>query len=170
MSDFELSREPLSEAALDNDIRHRINANIQVFVPSTVKPRLFGLPIPNGWSVALNAVIESGRPFTPDRSFPNLSLTTGEDIQRNSMRKPGIFNIDVRFTKDFDFLGVDYSMILWVENIFDNRNVNTVYENTGRPDTQQNQSQTIKGGTPYDLNPYNWDYGRQIRLGLEVNL
>jgi hypothetical protein len=61
-------------------------------------------------------------------------------------------------------------MIMWVENIFDSRNVNYVYRNTGRPDTQQNQSQTIKGGTPYDLNPYNWDYGRQIRLGLEVNL
>jgi len=169
-SDFELSREPLSEAALDNDVRHRINGNIQVFVPNSVKPRLFGLPIPNGWSMAITAIIESGRPFTPDRSFPNLSLTTGEDIQRNSMRKPGIFNIDVRFTKDFEMLGLDYSMILWVENIFDNRNVNTVYENTGRPDTQQNQSQVIKGGTPYDLNPYNWDYGRQIRLGIEVNL
>jgi outer membrane receptor protein involved in Fe transport len=78
MTDFDLSREPLSEAALNNDIRHRINGNIQVFVPNTVKPRLFGLPIPNGWSLAINAVIESGRPFTPDRSFPDLSLTTGE--------------------------------------------------------------------------------------------
>jgi len=170
MSDFELSREPLSEAALDNDIRHRINANIQVFVPTSVKPRLFGIPIPNGWSLAMNLIIESGRPFTPDRSFPNLALTTGEDIQRNSMRKPGIFNVDVRFTKDFEFVGLDYSMIMWVENIFDSRNVNTVYSNTGRPDTRQNQSQIIKGGTPYDLNPYNWDYGRQIRLGIEVNL
>ena len=170
MSDFELSREPLSEAALDNDIRHRINTNIQVFVPTSVKPRLFGLPIPNGWSLAMNLVIESGRPFTPDRSYPDLALTTGEDIQRNSLRKPGIFNVDVRFTKDFEFVGLDYSMIMWVENIFDSRNVNTVYNNTGRPDTRQNQSQVIKGGTPYDLNPYNWDYGRQIRLGIEVNL
>ncbi len=170
MSDFELSREPLSESALDNDVRHRINGNIQVFVPSTVKPRLFGLPIPNGWSLALNCIIESGRPFTPDRSYPNLSLTTGEDIQTNSMRMPGVFNIDFRFTKDFEFIGIDYSVIMWVENIFDSRNVNTVYNNTGRPDTRQNQSQIIKGGTPYDLNPYNWDYGRQVRLGLEVNL
>lgn len=170
MSDFELSREPLSEAALDNDIRHRINTNIQVFVPTSVKPRLFGVPIPNGWSLAMNLVIESGRPFTPDRSYPNLSLTTGEDIQLNSLRKPGIFLVDMRFTKDFEFVGLDYSMIFWVENILNSRNVNTVYNNTGRPDTRQNQSQIIKGGTPYDLNPYNWDYGRQIRVGIEVNL
>ncbi len=170
MSDFELSREPLSEAALDNDIRHRLNANIQVFVPTSVQPRLFGLPIPNGWSLSFSVIVESGRPFTPDRSFPNLTLTTGEDIQRNSMRRPGIFNVDVRFTKDFRYMGIDYSLIFWVENVFNSRNVNYVYSNTGRPDTQQNQSQIIKGGTPYDLNPYNWDYGRQIRLGLEINL
>ena len=170
MSDFEISREPLSEAALDNDIRHRINTNVQVFVPTSVKPRLFGVPIPNGWSLATTVVIESGRPFTPARDYPNLSLTSGEDIQTNSLRMPGIFNVDVRFTKDFKFVGLDYSMIVWVENIFDSRNVNTVYSNTGRPDTRQNQSQIIRGGTSYDLDPYNWDYGRQIRLGIEVNL
>lgn len=170
MSDFELSREPLSEAALDIDIRQRVSASIQFFVPTSVKPRLFGVPIPNGWSASTTVVIESGRPFTPDRSYPGLALTTGEDIQRNSLRKPGIFNVDMRLTKDFEFVGLDYSMILWVENIFDSRNVNTVYSNTGRPDTRQNQSQIIKGGTPYDLNPYNWDKGRQIRVGIEFNL
>ena len=77
---------------------------------------------------------------------------------------------DVRFTKDFKLVGLDYSFIVWVENIFDNRNVDYVYAATGRPDTQQNQNQIIKGGTPYDLNPDNWDYGRQIKVGLEVNL
>ncbi len=167
---FELSREPLSESALDNDIRHVLKSNIQFFVPNTVKPRLFGLPIPNGWSLSVQTTIESGRPFTPDRSYPNISSTSGEDIQNNSLRKPAIINFDVRFTKDFQLVGLDYSFILWIENIFNNRNVLNVYSNTGRPDTQQNQSQIIKGGTEYDLNPANWDYGRQIRVGLEINL
>ncbi|MDH4155754.1 MAG: TonB-dependent receptor [candidate division Zixibacteria bacterium] len=170
MSDFQLSREPLSEAALDNDVRHSLKSNIQIFIPSTVKPRLFGLPIPNGWSLAIETFIESGRPFTPDRSYPNISASTGEDIQTNSLRKPAIVTFDVRLTKDFKLAGLDYSFILWVENVFDSRNVVEVYENTGRPDTQQNQSQVIKGGTPYDLDPENWDYGRQIRVGVEVNI
>ncbi len=170
MDDFELSREPLSESALNNDVRHRIVAAIQLFVPKTLKPRLFGLPIPNAWSLAIEAVIESGRPFTPGRAYPNLSLTQGEDIQSNSMRMPSIINFDIRFTKDFKLAGIDLSTILWIENIFNNRNVNYVYSATGRPDTNQNINQIIKGGRPYDLRPYNWDYGRQIRLGVEVNL
>lgn len=167
---FELSREPLSEAPLDDDVRHILNASIQIYVPSTVKPRLFGLPIPNAWSLAFISRLESGRPFTPNRDYPNVSGQTGEDIQRNSLRKPSIINFDVKFTKDFMLAGLDLSFILWVENLFDSRNVLDLYNNTGRPDTRQNQSQVVKGGTQYDLNPSNWDFGRQIRLGMEINL
>ncbi|HWR84226.1 MAG TPA: carboxypeptidase-like regulatory domain-containing protein [Candidatus Deferrimicrobium sp.] len=170
LTPFEISREPLAEAALDNDVRHKLNATIQIFVPGTVKPKLFGLPIPNNWSLAVVTRVESGRPFTPDRDYPGISRETREDIQRNSLRMPSVLNFDVRFTKDFKFVGLDCSGILWVENVFNSRNVVFVYKNTGRPDTQQNQSQIIKGGTEYDLNPANWDYGRQLRLGLEVNL
>jgi len=167
---FELSREPLSEFALNHDVRHSLKSNVQVFIPNTVKPRLFGLPIPNGWSLSIETLIESGRPFTPDRSYPNIATITGENIQTNSLRKPASVVFDMRFTKDFNFVGLDLSYILWIENIFDTRNVVTVYSTTGRPDTQQNQSQVVKGGTAYDQNPYNWDYGRQVRMGIQVDL
>ncbi len=169
-SDFELSREPLAESPLNNDVRHALKSNLQIFIPSTVKPRLFGLPIPNGWSLSLETFIESGRPFTPDRSFPNVTAQTGEDLATNSMRMPSIVTFDARFTKDFKLAGLDYSFIFWVENIFDSRNVIGVYTNTGRADTQQNISGVLRGGTPYDYNPANWDYGRQIRVGLEVSI
>ncbi len=66
--------------------------------------------------------------------------------------------------------GLNYSFIANVENVFDNLNVVSVYSGTGRPDTQQNQSGIIKGGTPFDANPANWDFGRQIRLGIELNI
>ena len=166
----DLNKEPLSEAPLDDDVRHHVVASVQVFVPATVKPRLFGLPIPNGWSLAFDGIIESGRPFTPTSAYPNLQQLSGEDIQRNVLRMPATFVLDMRFTKDFKFVGMDYSFILWIENLFDSRNVVSVYTNTGRPDTQRNDNQVVKGGTPYDLNPANWDYGRQVRVGLEVNL
>lgn len=174
-TDFQISREPLSEAPLDNDIRHRLTASVQVAVPSTVKPRLFGLPIPNGWSASVITVIESGEPFTPSKDFPGISTRIGEDIQRNSLRLPATINFDVRVSKDFELVGMDYRMIFWVENLFDNRNVKSVFPGTGRADTQQNQAQTdgsrvILGGTPFDSDPANWDFGRQIRLGVEVNL
>jgi len=170
LSDFELSRDPLDEAPLDNDVRHSLKASVQIYVPNTVKPRLFGLPIPNGWSMDVQTFFESGRPFTPSKDYPNIDTDRGENIQRNSLRMPSILNFDIRFTKDFKVFGLDNSFIIWVENVFDNKNVNTVYTSTGRPDTQNNQSQVVKGGTAYDADPSNYDYGRQIRVGIEVNL
>ncbi len=172
LSDFYLSRQPLDEAPLSNDIRHSLKSSIQIYVPSSVKPKLFGLPIPNGWSLSIESIIESGAPFTPTKTYPNISTGSAEDIQRNSLRYPPTVVFDVRFSKDFRLVGLDWAGILWVENIFDRRNVTYVYPNTGRPDTQQDPIDQIyiPAGTDYDRNPYNWDYGRQIRVGLEVNL
>ncbi|MBD3401562.1 TonB-dependent receptor [candidate division GN15 bacterium] len=170
LEDFELSNEPLSETPLNNDIRHSLKAAITFYIPGNVKPRLFGLPIPNGWSMSIESIIESGRPFTPSRSYPGISQSTAEAIENNSLRYPATAVFDARFAKEFGFAGLDFEGILWVENVFDSRNVQFVYSNTGRPDTQQNINQVIKGGTPFDANPYNWDYGRQIRVGLEVKI
>ncbi|NOY89082.1 MAG: TonB-dependent receptor, partial [FCB group bacterium] len=170
LSDFELSRTPLNEAPLDNDIRHTLKTSVQIYVPNTVKPRLFGLPIFNGWSLDIESTMESGLPFTPSRDYPNINTNVGEDIQRNSLRMPATVNFDVRFNKDFKLFGLDNKLIFWVDNVFNNKNINTVYSNTGRPDTQNNQSGIVKGGTAYDKDPSNWNYGRQIKLGIEVNL
>ncbi|MEW6050093.1 MAG: TonB-dependent receptor [Candidatus Zixiibacteriota bacterium] len=170
LSEFLLSRTPLSEAALDNDIRHSLKAAIQIYIPNTVKPRLFGLPISNGWSLSVESVIESGRPFTPTTAYPNISTETGEDIETNSLRLPATAVFDVRFQKGFKLVGLDYSFIVWVENLFNSRNVASVYTSTGRADTQQNFNRVVFGGTDYDQNPYNWGYGRQVRLGIDVNL
>ena len=169
-SDFELSRDPLDEAPLDNDVRHRFTSSVQVFIPSNIKPKLFGLPIPNGWSMDVQMFFESGRPFTPGRDYPNINTNIGENIQRNSLRKPSILNFDVRFSKDFVIFGLDNKMILQVENVFDNKNINYVYPNTGLPQTNNNLSQVIHTGTAFDNDPSNYDYGRQIRLGIEINL
>lgn len=170
LDDFALSREPLTEAALDNDIRHSLKSWVTVYIPTSAKPRLFGMPIPNGWSLTIESIVESGRPFTPDAKYPNLELVGQESPERNSLRYPATAVFDVRFTKDFRFVGIDYSFIFWVENIFDSRNVTNIYTTTGRADTRQNVAGTVLGGTTYDQNPANWDYGRQVRFGLEMSL
>ncbi len=170
LTDFALSREPLTEAALDNDIRHSIKSYVQFYIPNSVKPRLFGLPIPNGWALSIETIIESGRPFTPDSKYPNLDVSSSEEIERNSLRYPATAYFDIRFNKEFKFVGMDYSFILWVENVFDTRNADAVYSTTGRADTQQNISGLVFQGTDYDQNPGNWGYGRQVRVGLEMNL
>ncbi len=169
LADFYLSREPLSEAPLDNDIRHSLKADVSILIPSTVKPRLFGIPIINGWSLSIVSIIESGKPFTPDKSYPNIASTGGEDIERNSLRYPTTAYFNVRFTKDFRAAGAQWSFNLWVDNVFDNRNVTSIDTKTGRPDTGQTPTSLgVPSGTPFDLNPTHWDFGRQVRLGLEM--
>jgi outer membrane receptor protein involved in Fe transport len=172
LEEFEFSRQPLSESPLDNDIRHSVKGSVTFYVPTTVKPRLFGVPIFNGWSLSIEGIIESGQPFTPTGSYPGISTEGSEEIEKNSLRYPATAVFNARFEKEFSFVGLDWAGILWVENIFDSRNVVFVYQNTGRPDTRQNESgdQVIKGGTEYDADPFNWDYGRQIRLGIQVDI
>lgn len=100
----------------------------------------------------------------------------GESIQANSLRRPATAVFDVRFSKEFKVVGINYSMILEVKNVFDARNIVNVYPDggsstsTGRADTQQNIDRIVRGGTEYDQDPYNWDYGRQVRLGIDINL
>ena len=168
------STEPLTEVAQNNDIRHTFKAGITIAMPNTVKPRLFGIPIPNGWNLSVESVIESGAPYTPASNYPGLgSSTTSPEV--NSLRFPMTAVFDVRLAKDFTLAGLDWQCIVWVENLFDKRNV--IYmasypsaSSTGRPDTEQNIAGTVYKGSEYDNNPYNWDYGRQIRFGLEVNI
>ena len=169
-SDFYLSRESLSEKPLDDDVRHAINSNIQLIIPETMKPQMFGIPIPSGWDLTIGARFETGKPFTPGRKYPNLNVEAGLDIDANSMRKPSILYIDARFEKHFKLVKLNWSFIVWVNNVLDNRNVQGVYPETGRADTGQNDGNNVTGGTEYDRDPHNWMQGRQVEMGLQVNL
>ncbi len=171
MTDFQLSRETLTEHALSHDIRHSLKAGLQFYIGTNVKPRLFGIPIINGWSLSIQSQIESGTPFTPSKDYPFMDRSgTNEDPEPNSLRLPATAVFDIRFSKEFDLVGIDWNFILWVENVFDSRNVEGVYSSTGRPDTDQNISGVVLGGTDFSANPGNYDYGRQIQLGVSISL
>lgn len=170
-SDFYLSRESLSEKPLNDDIRHQFNAGIQLVIPETMKPKLFGLRIPNGWTLAIQGKYHTGKPFTPSREYPNLQVEEGvQTIDENSLRKPAVLNIDIRFEKYFKLVSFNWRFIVWVDNLLNNKNVEVVNPATGRADTAQNDGTNVKGGTEYDSNPGNWLYGRQIKVGLQVSL
>jgi len=170
-SEFYLSHESLSEKALNDDIRHQFNCGIQLVIPETMKPKLFGLGIPNGWTFAVQGKFHTGKPFTPGKSYPNLVLEeAAQTIDENSLRRPSVLNFDVKFEKYFKLVNLNWRFILWVDNLLDNRNVDGVYPNTGRADTNQNDGYNVTGGTEFDRNPFNWLYGRQIKFGLQVSL
>ncbi len=168
--DFYLSRESLSEKPLENDVRHQLNCGIQLVIPETMKPRLFGIRIPNGWTFSVQGSYESGRPFTPGTKYPNLVVESGLAIQENSLRMPSRLNFDVRFEKYFKVVDLHWRFIVWVDNLLDNRNVRGVYGDTGRADTRGTDGYNVTGGTEYDKDPYNWAYGRQVKVGIQVSI
>lgn len=158
----------IDENPLSWDIRHRVSLWLQFYFTDRDHPRLFGIPIFNDWDMSIYWRFQTGFPFTPDRSFPGMILDVGEQPNTNSMRLPSTAFTDVKFHKRFRVSGTELTFQLWVNNLFNNENVVWVYRNTGRYDTNNNQSGIIYGGTERQASPSFLGRGRQIIVGLGV--
>jgi len=156
----------IDENPLDWDIRHRVNLWLQFYFTDRDHPKLFGLPIPNDWDMSVYWQFQTGFPYTPDRSFPGMKLDVGERPLANSMRLPSTAFTDIKFHKRFRISGMEYNFDVEVQNLFDNKNVQSVYSTTGLPYTSNNQSGIIGGGSEFQANPVNLGRGRQIKVGV----
>lgn len=161
---------PIQEFPLDWDVRHQISLNFAFDVPISDHPKLFGLTLPDNWGANVIWQFGSGFPYTPDRDFPGLRLLPGESPQPNSLRYPSTSNVDIRAYKRIPFLGMTYTVTMWVNNLFDNTNVDFIYGLTGRYDTNSKftGANYVLEGTPINANPTNLGPGRNIRLGVGV--
>lgn len=165
---------PIQEFPLDWDVRHQITLNFDLRVPEDEHPKLFGFKMPDNWGVNAVWQYNSGFAFTPGATFPGLQLRLNEDPLPNSKRMPAFSNVDLRFNKDFRVWKFDYSFLVWITNLFDTKNVATVYGGTGRSDTNQiyfdgafNENVVYKG-REIDRNPLYYGPGRNIKLGLSL--
>ncbi|MEW5701159.1 MAG: carboxypeptidase-like regulatory domain-containing protein [Candidatus Zixiibacteriota bacterium] len=161
----------IQEFPLDWDERHKITLILDVRVPARDHPKLFGLRIPDNFGFNVFWQFGSGFPYTPDKDHPGVrrTLVGGEDPLTNSERFPSHSNVDLRFNKDFKFGRLDYTFEIWVYNLFDNRDIQTVYTATGRPETGENQGPGVIYLSERDPDPRNWGEGRQVRVGVGVN-
>ncbi len=172
---FQQGEIPIQEFPLDWDVRHQITVNFDLRVPQAEHPRLFGFKLPDNWGVNLVWQYRSGFAFTPAANYPGMELRLGENPLPNSKRQPSYSNVDLRFNKDFKIWKLNYSVLVWVINLFDTRNVATVYGSTGRPDTDQNyfdggfNENVVYAGREIEKNPLYYGAGRNIKLGLSVN-
>lgn len=162
---------PIIEFPLNWDQRHAVTLNMDLRVGQDDHPKLFGLELPDNWGVNALWQFGSGFPFTPDRDFPGLELAVGESPQNNSMRYPATSNVDIRAWKRFPLLGLDFTVDLWVDNLFNNQNIQYVYGLTGRYDTNSKPTGAnyVYEGDPIAKDPTNLDPGRNIRIGLGVD-
>ncbi len=161
---------PIQEFPLSWDVRHQISLNIDFEIPLGDHPKLFGLTLPDNWGANVIWQFGSGFPFTPDRDYPGLVLLPGESPQTNSLRYPSTSNVDIRAYKRIPFLGMNYTMTLWVNNLFDNKNIDFIYGLTGRYNSNSKfaGSNYVLEGTPINNNPTNLGPGRNIRLGIGI--
>lgn len=172
--DFLNAREiPIQEFPLDWDQRHQLSLNVNVNVPNGDHPQLFGLKMPDNWNLNFIWSYGSGFPYTPTVINPGVPRTSSSFSRTNALRRPPTSQMDVRFQKSFRVWRQDYSFQLWINNLFDRKNVLTVFENTGRTNT--NRVTNITGfsvatlGTPFQNDPRLLGPGRNIKLGLSID-
>ena len=140
---------------MDFDRPHVFNASGTYTIPEAEGPEIFGAHIFENMDFSLILRASSGTPYTP----------SGRDIgfvERNSLRQPGLYNIDLMIGKEFEFSDkLKLRLFAEILNLTDHRNVLYVYGDTGDPDY------TNVGGysTEYMQDPSNYGPPRSVRLG-----
>lgn len=140
---------------LDFDRTHVLNASGTFTIPESKGPMVFDSPIFENMDFSMILRLASGAPYTPG----------GRDIgfvERNSLRQPSVYSIDLMVGKEFDITtSVKLRIFAEVRNLTDHKNILYVYTDTGEPDFtfEGNQSQE------YMRDPSNYGPPRSIRLG-----
>ncbi len=140
---------------LDFDRPHVFNASGTYTIPNNEGPKIFNSPVFENMDISLILKASSGAPYTP----------SGRDIgfvEKNSLRQPGLYNIDLMIGKEFELTNnMRLRLFAEIQNLTDHRNILYVYGDTGDPDF------TTVGGysTEYMQDPSNYGPPRSVRLG-----
>ncbi len=168
---------PVQKYPLSFDQRHTLSVNVDYRFGRNDRPRIFGYRLPAAWGMSTLITYGSGMPYT---KTDQKGMRMGG---LNEGRMPATYRVDLRFDKDFYFTKKDLSKLrLFVEinNLFDRRNVTTVYTRTGLPNddgfdyalaaTQQDPVTASRVNALHRLlarNPQNYDPPISVQWGLE---
>ncbi len=130
-----------------------------------------------GWIASLIGKYWSGRPYTP--RFAQ-GTTVGDaaysGLVENSARKPVVTSVDFHLLKEFRFAKLEYSLFLYVYNLFDQRKQTNVFSDTGtadyttypRIDDVPYSPQRVSTVEDYMLRPEWYIAPREIHLGFTI--
>jgi outer membrane receptor protein involved in Fe transport len=161
---------PIRERPLDWDIRHQVMMNLAIISPPGKHLDLFGLEIPDDWTISFLTRFATGLPYTPGTMDPLLTR-----ILQNSANMPYTFTTDMRIEKSFRVLGSAITVFADVYNLFNRRNVQAVSPWTGEPykygDVTGGQQDINSWSRAYAIMGPNWySPPREILLGLRYQL
>ena len=160
---------PIRERPLDWDQRHSIVMIANLEVPKGEHPMLFGKKLPDDWSISILWRFGSGLPYTPGGKDPQ--------IYENSAHAPYTSTVDLKMEKGFRIDNLDIILFTGVSNLLDNQNVTHLWCGfntwTGEPykygDANEAYRQIYSWKQIYAMrNPYVFDPGRQIELGVGI--
>ncbi len=152
------------------DQRHTVKAVLNLLAPETVRERLLGIPL-HGWGLSLVGYYGSGLPYTPTNTLREQTETAP-----NQARLPAFVNLDFRLRKRMKAGRFTYTLFSEVRNLFDRRNVVSVYANTGRPGDDGYTLESVTGRSEefvrlrrlLSLDPQHYAPPREVRLGFEI--
>jgi len=168
------SEESLREFPLNWDIRNNFNLNVTFQI---AKGEEFYIPFTDvvlpldDFTTNINYNIATGRPYTVADEDGVLSEETNSELQ------PYTETADLTVRKNFTFgERKRLSLYMTIDNLFNKRNVYSVYAITGSPydsgsDLDVNNDnyvspETIEVYKDYDKNPSNYSSGRQYNFGI----
>jgi outer membrane receptor protein involved in Fe transport len=131
---------------------------------------------PSNWGLSFIGKLSSGYPYSPQLIDQNI------DLLPNSERKPTLFDVDLRASKDFNLGAVRLQAFLNVYNLLDRLNERLVFTDTGRAGSTLDRGNThafwrnlyglpgINDLDSYNTRPHFYSAPREVRLGLSINL
>ncbi len=144
---------------LNWDRRHVFNLNLDFRIPPGDGPTILGIKPLADFGANFIAQIRSGLPYTPAAiTYPELDKTMID----NSARMPWTFRVDMRLNKNFKVMGLSLSAFLKIKNLFDAKNVQSIYPLTGKP---WDAGPTSYSSEDFIRNPLAYDIPRQIYAG-----
>ena len=172
-ADPTLRREIRSEI----DIPHRFNGVLR-FTTGAEAPELFndGGAILKHTNISVSAQASSGIVYTPTTNFSGLGSLTNQ-LERNSGRGPGIWEMDLRASKGLPVGDMVYAVFVQVNNLFDTMNCIQPLPTTGRCDSgARDQSRRRQGNTTGEATsstffdrPQLFGQRREISIGVRVD-
>ncbi|MEM6648218.1 MAG: TonB-dependent receptor [Bacteroidota bacterium] len=179
--------------ALDFDQRHKVNVNLDYRLGQNEGPEIGGVHPLSNFGVNLVATVGTGLPYT--RRDDNSPLYTGFNGflqgELNGERRPTTSLINLRLDRRFRVSNRSNLLVyLWVQNLLNTDNVQTVWSQTGLADndgwldraegidainaitSSQGAQIADNFATHYGFrtdSPFNYGIPRQVRLGLRFD-
>lgn len=166
---------PIRERALSWDVRQQVILQSTLSATETDELSLFGVPLPNLWSLTVLYRFATGTPYTPG----DATVDPAEFQRReNTAVGPSTSSTDLKFEKGFNLgAGVKLSFTADIFNVFDQKNIQIEYGFntwTGKPfkfgDVENPQKNFYDYYTMLSImDPRQFSTGRTTKLGFRID-